>query len=292
MKYRITHLTTYHYTDPVSLGHHLVHLSCRATPNQTPRQTQLLIEPPPTVSVSRVDAFTNPMNFFAIQEPHQKLKITANNVSEVVPFVLPDPQATPPWEHVLAQLASERTPEVLNALQYTFDSPFVPLLGELVEYAQPSFPSGRPILAGLLELMERIHTDFHYDTTATTLATPVGEVLQGRRGVCQDFAHLMIGSLRGLGLPARYVSGYLRTTPPRGQPRLIGADASHAWLSVWCPGFGWIDLDPTNNVVPSDKHIMLAWGRDYDDVSPVKGVILGGGAHTVSVSVDVAPLGE
>jgi len=288
MNYRITHKTTYQYSDPVSLGHHQLHLACRVTPTQTARPAQLLIEPIPTVSSSRLDAFGNPTHFFSLQEPHFRLTITAINSVDLRPGPHLSPELTPSWESVCSLVHSERTQEIFDALQFCFESPYVPLLPDLVDYARPSFPYGRHLLTGLLDLMGRIHADFRYDTTATTLATPVGEVLQGRRGVCQDFAHLMIGCLRGLGLPARYVSGYLRTIPPRGQPRLIGADASHAWLAVWCPGVGWIDLDPTNNVVPGDKHVTLAWGRDYDDVSPVKGVLLGGGPHTVAVGVDVA----
>ena len=288
MIHRITHTTTYQYADPVSLGQHLVHLTCRATPRQTTRQSQLLVDPVPAVLSARTDAFGNPMQFFALQEPHTKLTITAINVTET--RLAPAIDSTPPWEQVVASVTADRSPDTLDALQFTFASPYVPTLPELLDYARPAFPPGRPLLPALLELMARIHADFRYDTSATTLATPVGEVLHGRRGVCQDFAHLMIGCLRGLGLPARYVSGYLRTSPPRGQPRLVGADASHAWLAVWCPGAGWIDLDPTNDVIPADKHVTLAWGRDYDDVSPIKGILLGGGPHTVAVAVDVVPV--
>ncbi len=289
MIYRIAHTTTYQYTESVVLGHHLVHLTCRTTPQQSNRSWQLLIDPVPVVSTARTDAFGNVMQFFAIQAPHDRLKILATNTTEVRPTPEVPPETTPPWEQVIQRLHGERTAETLDALQFTFESPYVPCLPDLVDYARPSFPAGRPLLVAVLDLMHRIHTDFRYDTSATTLATPVDEVLHGRRGVCQDFAHLMIGCLRGLGLPARYVSGYLRTTPPPGQARLVGADATHAWLSVWCPGSGWIDLDPTNNARPTDKHVVLAWGRDYDDVSPIKGVLLGGGSHAVTVAVDVVP---
>jgi len=287
--YRVAHTTTYEYADPVSLGHHLVHLTCRPTPTQTARHASLRVDPEPKATTARTDAFGNPMQFFAIQEPHDRLKVTAFNSVGLRPVAAPAFADTPAWDHVVARLTLDRSAEALDALQFTFPSPYVPTLAELVEYARPSFEPGRPLLAALVELMGRIHADFRYDATATNLATPVDAVLLDRRGVCQDFAHLMIGCLRGLGLPARYVSGYLRTTPPPGQARLVGADASHAWLAVWCPGHGWIDLDPTNDVVPSDKHVTLAWGRDYDDVSPVKGVILGGGAHAVTVAVEVTP---
>jgi transglutaminase-like putative cysteine protease len=180
----------------------------------------------------------------------------------------------------------------LEAYQFVFPSTYVPFLEELAAYANPSFAAGRPLLAAVLELSERIHRDFRFDVLATNVATPLREVLARRCGVCQDFAHLQIGCLRALGLAARYVSGYLLTRPPPGEPRLVGGDASHAWLSVYYPALGWIDVDPTNNLVPSDQHITLAWGRDYEDVSPIKGVLLGGGEQGVSVGVDVIEIPE
>jgi transglutaminase-like putative cysteine protease len=161
----------------------------------------------------------------------------------------------------------------------------------LRRYAAASFPAGRPTLEALLDLTQRIYRDFTYDPRATTVSTPLNQVWRTRRGVCQDFAHFQIGCLRALGLPARYVSGYLVTKPPPGKPRLVGADASHAWVALYCPGVGWIDADPTNNVLPAEHHITVAYGRDFSDVSPVKGVILGGGHHTLSVAVDVTPVG-
>ena len=178
----------------------------------------------------------------------------------------------------------------MAASQFVFDSPYIPTGDRFAAYAAPSFPPGRPVFEAVLELTSRIHAEFCYDPTATTIATPIKEVLEQKHGVCQDFAHLQIGCLRSLGLAARYVSGYLVNLPPPGKPRLVGAEASHAWISFFCPGFGWIDLDPTNNQVPSDRHIVLAWGRDYDDVSPLKGVILGGGNHTVKVTVEITPM--
>ncbi len=181
--------------------------------------------------------------------------------------------------------------ETLDAYQFAFDSHYVKKDAQLTAYATPSFPPGRPILEAVLDLTHRIFTEFQFDSYATTIDTPLQELLEKRRGVCQDFAHLGIGSLRSLGLAARYVSGYLLTNPPPGQKRLIGADMSHAWLSVFVPGFGWIDFDPTNDVIPREKHITLAWGRDYDDVSPIKGVILGGGRHSISVGVNVIETG-
>jgi len=184
------------------------------------------------------------------------------------------------------------SPSVLDAGEFAFDSPLVPLDTPFTDYARESFPPGRNLLAAVLELTARIHRDFKFDPTATTVATPLARVLEQRRGVCQDFAHLQIACLRSLGLPARYVSGYLETVPPPGQAKLLGADASHAWVSFFCPGLGWIDVDPTNNLLPSMQHITLGWGRDYGDVSPIRGVLVGGEEHTLTVSVDVVALGE
>jgi transglutaminase-like putative cysteine protease len=184
------------------------------------------------------------------------------------------------------------SPSVLDAGEFTFDSPLVPLDTPFTDYARESFPPGRNLLAAVLDLTARIHRDFKFDPTATTVATPLARVLEQRRGVCQDFAHLQIACLRSLGLPARYVSGYLETVPPAGQAKLLGADASHAWVSFFCPGLGWIDVDPTNNLFPSMQHITLGWGRDYGDVSPIRGVLVGGEEHTLTVSVDVVALGE
>ncbi|MGE4221574.1 MAG: transglutaminase family protein, partial [Alphaproteobacteria bacterium] len=181
-------------------------------------------------------------------------------------------------------------PDSLAAYEFSFDSPFTATDADLEALVVPSFQPGRPILEAALDLTARIYREFAYDPTATTLATPVAEVVRMRRGVCQDFAHLQLACLRRIGLPARYVSGYLLTYPPPGGQKLIGADASHAWLSIWCPGSGWVDLDPTNNKIPRDEHITLAWGRDYGDVSPIRGVIVGGAAQSMEVAVDVNPV--
>jgi len=287
MTYRVTHTTTYVYSEPVTLCHNLVHLTPRDTLQQTTRHHQLLVSPLPAVSKGRTDFFGNHAQFFTIQEPHQKLVVTARCSTQVTQSVPPATDDTLPWEQVRASLEADRSPAGLESYQFAFDSPYIKTSPDLATYAAPSFTPGRPLLEAVLDLTQRIHKDFRYDDTATTVTTPIHEVLRVRRGVCQDFAHLEIGCLRSLGLAARYVSGYLLTNPPAGQQRLVGADASHAWLSVCCPGSGWIDVDPTNNQIPSQKHITLAWGRDYDDVSPLKGVILGGGDHSVSVGVDV-----
>jgi transglutaminase-like putative cysteine protease len=223
---------------------------------------------------------------FTIETRHSRLIIEAECEVELSPR--PEPGEGQPWEAVRDRL-DQAAAEALEAHEYLFDSTLVPTSAELAAYAEPSFAPGRPIVAALVDLNRRIHRDFTFDPQATTLTTPIREVLANRRGVCQDFAHLMIGCLRSIGLAARYVSGYLRTNPPPGRPRLVGADASHAWLAAWTGG-EWLDLDPTNACLPSLDHITLAWGRDYDDVAPVRGIIDGGGAHTLTVAVDVLPL--
>jgi transglutaminase-like putative cysteine protease len=225
-----------------------------------------------------------------VQQRHRALTVHARCVIEVMPFASPAPAATMAWDQATELLAVERAPELLDACQFTFDSPYTVAGPAALAYARSSFAPGRPLLEAALDLTRRIHADFVYDGTATEVATPVDQVLRERRGVCQDFAHLELACLRQLGLPARYVSGYLRTYPPPGGTPLVGADASHAWLAIWCPGHGWLDLDPTNGLLPGDEHVTLAWGRDYGDVSPINGVILGGGEHEVAVAVDVVPL--
>jgi len=290
MIYRIVHETAYHYRDDVSLSHNLAHLSARSGAGQTRLGGGLTLSVPAAVTTSLADYFGNPVTYFTIQEPHRKLRITAVNEVRVDPVPPPDPSATTPWEEARELTRRGRDPESLNAYQFAFDSPFVRADPGLAAFAEPSFPPGCPVLEGVLHLSNRIYTGFVFDPAATTVATPLLEVLALRRGVCQDFAHLMIGSLRSIGLAARYVSGYLRTIAPPGRPRLIGADVSHAWVSVYCPPHGWVDVDPTNGLIPGLDHITLAWGRDYEDVSPIKGVILGGGRHALSVSVDVVPI--
>ena len=287
MTYRVTHTTSYTYSSAVSLCHNLTHLTPRHAPRQACLHSELQVDPVPALLKPQLDFFSNRATYFFVEQPHDKLTVTAVSLTEVMPYHPPPPGETPPWESVRDHLQTDFTPSGLEARQFLFDSPYVRCHAELAAYAAPSFPPGRPLLAAVRELTERIHADFRYDSKATTVHTPLHEVFRLRRGVCQDFAHLQIACLRSLGLAARYVSGYLRTHSPPGQQRLRGADASHAWLSVYCLDFGWIDLDPTNNLIPSDTHILLAWGRDYDDVSPIKGVNLGGGRHSVQVAVDV-----
>ena len=290
MKYKITHTTKYAYSQAVPVCHNLVHLAPRALPVQMCKEFQLLIHPEPFSITHRKDYFGNDVSYFSIDQAHMGLSVTATSQVSVME---PPPVAaaeTPAWENIVRQLKEEHTAGVLDAYQYTFDSPGVKLFPELADYAKASFTENRPILEAVLDLTARINKEFKYDPRATNVNTEISEVFEQRHGVCQDFAHFQIGCLRALNLAARYVSGYLRTNPPPGKPRLVGADASHAWLSVYCGDkAGWIDVDPTNNVQTSADHITFAWGRDYYDVCPIQGTIVGGGEHRMTVSVDVAP---
>ncbi len=290
MIYRIVHRTTYKYKSPVSLGNHVACLKPRSLPHQQLTQTELRIQPFPATQTERVDYFGNLLCFFTVQEPHKELVVEAR--SEVIMPANPSPwpQQSLPWEVVAQSLSTDLSPEGLEAYQFRFESPRIRIRPEFADYALQSFTPGRPMTEALLDLTARIHNDFRFDSKVTTVRTTTEEVFRKRRGVCQDFAHLQIACLRSLNLPARYVSGYLRTYPPPGQPRLVGADASHAWVSAYYPGIGWLDADPTNNLVPSNGHVTLAWGRDYSDVSPLRGLILGGGSHTLKVAVDMEPL--
>ncbi len=292
MLYRVTHHTTYKYSASVSLCQNLAHLTPRNTVEQHCRYTTLVINPRPAVLSNRPDYFGNQVTFFAVQEPHRKLSVTASHVVQVAPRPVHEPNLTPSWEVVRDRLRTSRDFFGLEAYQFAFPSRHVPPNVELAEYARPSFAAGRPLFEAVLDLTARIHKDFEYDPKATTVATPIHEVFAQRRGVCQDFSHLEIACLRSLGLAARYVSGYLRTEPLPGRERLVGADATHAWVAVYCHDIGWLEVDPTNNLQPSDKHLVLAWGRDFEDVSPVKGVILGGEQHTIHVAVDVCEINE
>ena len=288
MTYNITHATNYYYSNSVSLCHNLTHLAARTCSWQTCLRSELQLSSPPAVSITRTDYFGNTVTFFTVQEPHKKLEITAINEVQVHPRPTPEPSKTWPWERAVDFLRTPRDAETLDVYQFVFDSHYIQRDPALAAYGALSFLPSRPLLDAVLDLTRRIFTEFIFDPGADSFDTLPHELLVGRRGVCQDFAHFQVGCLRSLGLAARYVSGYLLTNPPPGEARLVGADMSHAWASVFCPGFGWIDVDPTNNVIPQEKHITLAWGRDYDDVSPIKGVILGGGRHSVSVGVDVA----
>ena len=289
MTYNLVHRTIYDYAEPVTVSHHAARVEPRALPSQQVENFSLQIGPVPAVIKPRVDFFGNQVCGFSIQEIHQHLEITACSRVTVAATTPPAPALSPEWVGVVKLFSDPVSPEVVAPYQFVFDSPLLAASPELADYARKSFAAKMPLLAAVTDLNRRIFADFKFDPTATTVATPLEEVLAKRRGVCQDFAHLAIASLRSLGLPARYVSGYLRTHPPAGQARLVGADASHAWFSVFCPDVGWVDFDPTNNLLPAEEHITVAYGRDYADVSPVTGVITGGGAHEVKVSVDVEP---
>jgi transglutaminase-like putative cysteine protease len=289
MIFEVNHKTVYHYTAPVAQAHHLVHLAPRPHPRQRVIRHTLLVEPTPASRNDFVDYFGNPAATVAIESSHSELLIHSRSVIEVAP---PEPvnlNASEPWDRIAAQLAPANKPYDMQVVQYLIPSHFTDINEELIEFARPFFKPGRPVLECARAVMDRIHTEFAYDNAATDVATTIADLLKIRRGVCQDFAHLLIGALRAFCLPARYVSGYLLTRPPAGRERLAGADASHAWVSVWSPGIGWVDFDPTNNVISGEEHITIAYGRDFQDVSPVTGVLLGGGAHQVEVAVDVVP---
>jgi len=287
MIYKIVHRTTYKYKYPVSVGNHVACLKPRSIQRHTLKQSDLTIKPAPASITERVDYFGNHLCYFTVEEPHDELIVEARSEVVMEDGTASSPKQSPTWEEVAAALPRDQFPEVLEAYQFRFESPRIRLKPEFAAYALQSFTPSRPIHEALLDLTARMHADFRFDSKVTTVRTPVEEVLQKRRGVCQDFAHVQIACLRSINLAARYVSGYLRTSPPLGQPRLVGADASHAWVSCYCPGSGWLDVDPTNNVVPSDGHVTLAWGRDFGDVSPLHGLILGGGVHTLKVAVDL-----
>lgn len=272
--------------------HNQVHLTPRSLPYQQCEEFRLTVLPEPVELAYRTDYFGNQVAHFSIDQPHRGLTVTATSHVRAEPRAVSPPSMSPPWEDVTENLRLANDTHVLDACQYGYASPYIQPFGELAEYCRESFPRRRPIVECVTELTQRIFDDFKYDPRATTLHTPLREVFTGRHGVCQDFAHLQIGCLRAIGLAARYVSGYLRTMPPEGEGRLVGADASHAWLSVYCGTAGWLDVDPTNNMLVSDDHITVAWGRDYDDVCPIQGVIVGGGEHRMNVSVDVAPQSE
>ncbi len=292
MRYRINHLTEYAYSEPVTLSHHQVHVVPLQGSGQTCQARDLRITPQPALRREHIDTFGNRASYFSIEEPHRKLVIEAYSEVTVAAPERPPLLFGLPWETVRDRLRRDRRADVLDAYAFSFDSPFVKTSSAVLAYAEPSFPPGRALLDGARDLTHRIHSDFTYDPVATTVATPLSEVIEHRRGVCQDFAHLQIACLRALGLAGRYVSGYLLTRPPPGTARLVGADASHAWVSTYLPDFGWVEFDPTNDLIPGDEHITLAYGRDFGDVTPVRGVILGGGAHELRVVVDVAPAVE
>ena len=319
--YRVEHATSYVHSGRVSTSQHVACLTPRTLPSQTVQSHELGVEPAPASHVQRVDYFGNAVDQFTILTPYEEMRVVGRSVVEVIGNALSAAvtarfeagagvdsavhaaadaavdaagdtrlENSAPWEEVRDALIYQRGSPYVETVELSYPSPYIATSPELAAYARESFVKDRPLVAAAVDLMRRINREFIFDSEATTIATPVMQVMTNRRGVCQDFAHLQVGCLRSLGLPARYVSGYLVTHPVPGQPRLVGADASHAWLSVWCPRLGWVDLDPTNDVLPSQRHVTVAWGRDYGDVSPLRGVLLGGRDHTLKVAVTVTPL--
>ena len=290
MTYEIVHCTEYIGSEPVSVGQNQAWLRPRDLPYQECQRYALVITPDTSICEERRDAFGNVVTHFSFNSGYERLEVTARSRVVMRPRRVPVAASTAPWEGVASQLRRPTTAAALDAAQFAFDSPRAAMSRPLAEYALQSFPPQRTILAGLIDLTSRIHRDFEYRPQSTTVSTPVEEVFAQRKGVCQDFAHLQLGMLRSLGLAGRYVSGYLRTIPAPGKERLRGADASHAWVSAWCGDAGWIDFDPTNNLLPSEDHVTIAWGRDYGDVPPLRGVFTGGGALHLHVEVDVEPV--
>ncbi|HLV65582.1 MAG TPA: transglutaminase family protein [Polyangiaceae bacterium] len=287
MRYRVRHVTTYEYGESVSICHNEARLAPLSTRTQRPLASRIQVEPAAAVLVEDRDYFGNTVHFFSLEEAHLKLTVTADAEVELSPIETPDLSRSPPWEHVRARALRDRDPEALRALEFSLEPPGERRLPELVLYAKQSLLPGRPLLEAVFDLTRRIHADFRYLPGSTHVGTALEEVFATRQGVCQDFAHLELAALRAFGIPACYVSGYVYNAPASCEPRRSGADASHAWISVWCPELGYVDFDPTNGSVPRDEHITLARGRDYSDVSPLRGVILGGGRQVVQVAVDV-----
>jgi transglutaminase-like putative cysteine protease len=290
--YDIRHITTYRYAVPVASAACVLRLLPRDEPGQTVLDSGLEISPNPAETHSSTDAFGNRVATVRIDAAHRELRIAALSRISVNRQAPPAPGLTPAWEQIRNAAQTSRSLAQDSPAHFLYASRQVALNGDAAAWCAESFAPNRPMLEAAVELMGRIRRDFKYEKDATEVTTTVAEAFASRKGVCQDFAHVMIAGLRGLGLPAAYVSGYIRTLPPPGKPRLEGADASHAWVSVWCgPEFGWLGLDPTNDQLIGDDHVVVARGRDYADVSPIDGVFIGSGDHELSVSVDVKPEG-
>ncbi len=291
MIYAIRHLTAYSYSRPVPFARCILRVLPRDGVGQRVLTSQLSVAPRGAERRDGVCFFGNRTTTLTIAKPHRELRIEMTSQVEVTRTVAPFPALTRGWEEVaeLALQAQSLSPD--SPAQYLYTSRLAPTVSEITDYARRSFAAKRPVFEAASELMARIRKEFVYDPEATEVSTPIREAFGARHGVCQDFAHIMIAGLRGLGLPAAYVSGYLRTIPPAGQPRLEGADATHAWVMLWCgPETGWIGLDPTNDLVVADDHIVTATGRDYADVSPLDGVLVGPGSQKLDVKVDVVPV--
>lgn len=282
---QVKHVTSYDYAEPVSLSLHQAMLKPRTLPTQAVANSYIDIEPTPRSLDFRVDYNGNLVSYFELDAPHRELVVTATSEVYLTQRAAPDFSASSPLEQIAARLTTPQTDDEFAASEFLALSPFAPRSPRLANYGRELFWPGRPYLEGVRDLMQKIHAEFRYDPEVTTISTPVATVLAHKSGVCQDFAHVMISCLRSLGAPARYVSGYL--VPRAG---VVGDQASHAWVSAYCPELGWVDFDPTNNVVPTDGHVTLAWGRDYSDVSPLRGVIFGGGEHVIKVAVAITRL--
>ncbi len=285
-RYVVTHRTEYGYDDPVTASYGLAVLLPRQVPGRQRVDAQVVIDPAPVDQREHTDVYGNRALYFSVLRTHDRLVVTATSRVEVEPtsLVLDGPA----WEDVRDALRTSLEPDVVDAVEFVLPSPLVAVSAAVAGYAAPSFPVGRPVVAGAIDLMHRINAEFHYEPGTTSVSTGLDEVLDLRSGVCQDFAHLFVGCVRSLGLAARYVSGYLETQPPPGQTKLQGADASHAWAGVLVPGHGWVDLDPTNDLVVDDRFVVTGWGRDYYDVTPLKGVIFTESTKsTLDVAVDV-----
>lgn len=295
MRYSIDHQTTYNYGSDVMHSHHLLHLMPRPSAWQQCLDSSIRIQPAKHRRVDQFDAFGNPVSRIELAQPHRELTVDSRILIDVFPRAVIPMDSTQSWEQVRNDCAYNGTEpgrDILDACRFRHESQHVHLKHQFREYSEDCFSAGRPVLASASALCDRLFSELTYAPGETTISTSVVEVLERKRGVCQDFAHLMIACLRSRGLPARYVSGYLRMISP-GDPveaSLTGAGASHAWVAVWCPPFGWVELDPTNGSFVGTDHIALAWGRDFADVSPLRGVILGGAAHELAVRVNVAPV--
>jgi transglutaminase-like putative cysteine protease len=288
MRYRVQHTTRYAYGSPVELAAHMVHLRPRPRPWQTVLSETITADPAPARRRDGLDHFGNHVTWLFMDLPHADFEVTSDSIVEVDCPPPPAAEATPAWESVVQ---AARTHEGWQAIEFQFATAMAPLDPAAKAYVETSFTQGRPVLEALLDLNNRIYKEFRFRSGVTSISTPVSQVMARREGVCQDFSHAMIAGLRGIGMPARYTSGYISTKPPPGQKKRQGADQSHAWVGCWLgPEHGWIDVDPTNGIVVKDEHVLLGWGRDFSDVSPVRGVILGGGDHVVRVSVDLEPV--
>lgn len=293
MIYSVRHRTTYTYESSVTFARCVLRLTPRSSARQTVLQSSIVLNPEPSQSLERTGPFGEETLTVTIDTPHRKLVIEARSRIDVHAPPPTDPADSPPWETVRAAGLKSAALGPDSPAAFLYPTKRTPLRPAITDYARESFPPGRPIIEAAAELMTRVHADFTYDSKATDVSASAVEPFAVRRGVCQDFAHVMISGLRGLGLPTGYVSGYLRTISPPGRPRLEGADATHAWAAAWCgEEIGWIGFDPTNAILARDDHIVLATGRDYSDVAPIDGIMLAPGEQALKVEVDVIPLDE